>query len=100
MIVLSGCHITAGKMPVVGRELPPFVKIGKTTPADVLVRFGEPVIYREYNNRTVMMYEYQEVAFPPSEGHDFIEGPCLIFLVFEDDVLKKTEVKFVSSRWK
>ncbi len=91
MLVLIGCgQTTTGKVPLVDGKLPPFFKVGETKPAEVLDRFGEPSGYREYHNRSVMIYEYGKTtpAFIPFKW-DFYR----IFLVFEDNVLKKTEVQ-------
>lgn len=91
LLVLSGCmNSRIGKVPVVDGKLPPFFEVGRTTPAEVLDRFGEPLEYREYEGRSVMIYEYivWVGALVPFEWGDY-----RIFLVFEDRVLKKTEVQ-------
>lgn len=91
MLVLIGCgQTTTGKVPLVDGKLPPFFKVGETKPAEVLDRFGEPSGYREYGNRSVMIYEYRNaaLAFIPLKW-----GFYRIFLVFEDNVLEKTDMQ-------
>ncbi len=89
MFVLTGCfETTAGKIPLVDGKLPPFFQVGKTTPSEVLNRFGEPWGYREYENRSVMIYEYYWHTFGIVYGEHF-----QIYLVFEDNILKKTDVQ-------
>lgn len=91
MLVSSGCGQTiTGKVPLVDGKLPPFFKVGETMPADVLERFGEPLIYREYNSRSVMIYEYSNLVFAVMP---LDLGSYRIFLAFENNVLKKTEVE-------
>jgi hypothetical protein len=92
MLFLLGCmETTAGKIPLVDGKLPSFFKVSKTTPAEVLNRFGEPWGYREYENRSVMIYEYYfHSAFFPAILH---WENYRIYLVFEDNILKKTDVQ-------
>ena len=91
LLLMTGCgQWTTGKVPLTDGKLPPFFKVGETTIADVRDRYGEPPGYRELGNRSVMIYRYTEEKwiFFPLKLENY-----RIFLVFEDNVLKKADVQ-------
>ncbi len=95
MFVLTGCfETTTGKIPLVDGKLPSFFQVGKTTPPEVLNLFGEPRGYREYENRSVMIYEYSSHSFGSVNWEHF-----QIYLVFEDNILNKTDVQRLQVVW-
>ncbi len=90
-LVLSGCmETTIGKVPLADGKLPPSIQVGKTTLAEVLDHYGEPLEYQEYDHRSVMIYEYDHTA---AAILPFDWGAYRIFLVFENGVLSKTDVQ-------
>ncbi len=90
-LLFLGCmYSTTGKVPLSDGKLPPYFQVGKTTPAEVLDRYGEPLVYREYGDRSVMIFEYNHTE-APLLPHEW--GIYRIFLVFENGVLKKTDVQ-------
>ncbi len=91
MLVLAGCtHSTIGKVSLYDGKVPPFFIVGKTTATEVISRCGEPSGYREHGNRSVMIYRYREVTwyFPTFANKNY-----MLYLVFEDNVLSKAEVR-------
>ena len=93
--LLSNCSATTiGKVDVSSGHPPDFLKLGKTTPQEVLERLGEPLGYREQDNRSAMIYEYVHENFTWIViGSIWQEHAYRLDLVFENNVLNKAEVQ-------
>ncbi len=94
-LILNGCARTRiGKVDLSSGNPPEFMKIGETTLDEVLDKIGEPLGYREKDNRSAMIYINFHENYIYFIGGDFrYEKSFRLDLVFQDKVLIKAEVK-------
>jgi len=93
--LLSGCAQTRiGKINLLDGSPPEFLKVGETTLQEVLEQIGEPFGYREEGSRSAMIYvNYHEDYIFLLITQIRIEKAYRLDLVFQDQILKKVEVK-------
>lgn len=93
--LLSGCaEMIIGKTDLSSGRVPSFLAVGKTTEEEVLSWLGEPLGYREYENRTVMSYEYVHDNFIWLVfGSYSQERAYRLYVVFDKSILSKAEVQ-------
>lgn len=90
LFLAVGCaHTKTGTVELANGRPPLFLEAGRTSIPEVLMRIGEPRIYRELGNRSTMIYDYQEVSFLPLPSMRSFR----LYLVFEDGILVKAEVQ-------
>lgn len=94
-VITSGCAKTRiGKIDLSDGSPPDFLRVGETTPQEVLEQIGEPFGYREQGNRSAMIYiNYQEDYFFLLITEIRIEKAYRLDLVFQNEILEKAEVK-------
>jgi len=93
--LLSGCAVTTiGKLDLSTGQLPPFLKVGQTTQQDVLMQLGEPLGYREHDDRSVMSYEYVRDQYVWLVlGSYWQQRAYRMYVVFDHNVLSKAEIR-------
>ena len=91
----SGCAKSiTGKVDLSSQSVPGFLRTGTTTIEDLLENIGEPLGYREQGNRSAMIYlSYQEEYFNLLFTQIRIEESHRLDLVFNKNILEKTEIK-------
>ena len=94
-VFLGGCSQTKlGKVDLSSGAPPNFLEMGKTTVEEVLIQIGEPFGYKERKNRSAIIYlnfneDYVNLLFTEIR----IEKAYRLDLVFQNDILQKSEIK-------